>query len=453
MGWLRISYIQHHNSPTLTNSALSNSSTHPLIAHSMDKFIICYFKHMHKSLAHCGPALLLCHTGLRYHILGAKRLAKAVCNQCTTCIRASKATRQQLMGQLPEARVKPSPPFYITGLDYAGPFKLKMGYVRKPCILEAYACIFLCFTTRAVHLEVVSDQTTEAFLAALKRFISRRGCPSLIQSDNGSNFQGARNDLIKLQKMLQEANTSPAINSFLLEKEITWNMIPSRSPHFGGIWEAGVKSMKYHLKRVMGAELLTFEEFTTGLCQIEGILNSRPLLPMDGHSPEGIVPLTAGHFLIGRPLTAYPETDIEAEPRLLKKWNKCQALTQSFWVRWSAEYLKIFHVRNKWKKAEDNILPGDVVIIKEQSAFKVRWPIALVLETYPGQDGLTRVALVKTETSTFKRPVAKLALLHRDRIENTSTEFSPGRMLDPRGERSYTAGSSGCRSSPSPLHL
>ena len=415
----------------LAHSALTKSQVHPLILHSRDKLVVCYFKHLHQCLGHCGPSLLLCHTGLRYHVQGAKRLAKAVCNQCKTCIRLATDTRKQLMGQLPADRVTPSPPFYITGVDYAGPFYLKMGHVRKPCEVKAYVCVFLCFTTRAVHLEVVSDQTTEAFLATLKRFISRRGCPHIIYSDNGGNFQGARNDLMALQKMLREAHESATVNSYLLNQEINWKLSPSRSPHFGGLWEAGVKAMKYHLKRVVGPEKLTFEEFTTVLCQVEAMLNSRPLLPIDSHSTEGVTALTAGHFLIGRPLTSYPETAIDVEPNLLKTWNKCQGLAQSFWTRWATEYLRSLHVRSKWQYPEDNLLPGDIVVLRELNKHQIRWPLARVLQVYPGQDGFVRVALVKTATSTFKRPASKLALLHREGTEDNLMS-SPGSMSEPK---------------------
>ena len=416
----------------LAHSALTNNQVHPIILDARDKFVKLYFVHMHLTLGHCGPSLLLCHTGLRYHILGAKRLAKTVCNRCTTCIKMSKATREQLMGQLPSDRVKPCPPFYVTGIDYAGPFKLKMGHVRKPCFVTAHVAVFLCFTTRAVHLELVSDETTEAFIAALRRFIGRRGCPHTIHSDNGGNFQGAKNDLMALQTMLRTAVSSGEFESFLLHKEITWKMTPARSPHFGGLWEAGVKSMKYHLRRMMGSEKLNSEQFRTVLCQIEAILNSRPMMPLDSHSTEGVTALTSGHFLIGRPLTAYPETDIKVEPRLLKSWNKCQSLTQGFWNRWSTEYLRSLQARKKWRKEADNIQPGDVVILKETSAFKVKWPLARVLQTFPGSDGKVRVVLLKTESSTYKRPVSKIALLHREEPDVSSPKTSPGRMLRPR---------------------
>ncbi len=84
------------------------------------------------------------------------------------------------MGQLPAARVTPSPPFTITGIDYAGPFTLEIGHTRKPVLVKAYLALFVCLATKAVHLEIVSDLTTEAFLASLKRFISRRGLPTEI---------------------------------------------------------------------------------------------------------------------------------------------------------------------------------------------------------------------------------------------------------------------------------
>ena len=413
----------------LSHSALTSNQRHPLILDAKDKLTKCYFTHLHVTLGHCGPSLLLCHSGLRYHILGARRLAKTVCGRCTTCIKLSKATRSQLMGQLPADRVTPAPPFYITGVDYAGPFKLKLGYTRKPTIITAHVAVFLCFTTRAVHLELVSDQTTEAFLATLKRFISRRGCPHTIYSDNGGNFQGAKNDLRALQKMVREA--TPAAEAYLLTKEINWKNSPALSPHFGGLWEAGVKSMKYHLRRTVGAEKLTYEEFTTVLCQVEALLNSRPLLPLHSHSPEGISARTAGHFLIGRPLTAYPETAIEVEPSRLKAWNKCQALVQSFKTRWVTEYLRSLQARSKWQHPSENIEVGDIVVLREVSPYKKTWPLAKVLQVFPGADGKVRVVLLKTESTTFKRPIHKVALLHREEAAEPedTVESSPGRML------------------------
>ena len=152
------------------------------------------------------------------------------------------------MGQLPAARTTPAPPFQTTGVDYAGPFTLKQGYTRKPVLIKAYLAIFICFCTKA---EVVSNLTTEAFLAALRRFVSGRGLPADIHSDNGTNFIGARNDLQELYKFLSSTEVQATIHSFSLNHKITWHTIPERAPHFGGLWEAAVKSTKHHLKRVV----------------------------------------------------------------------------------------------------------------------------------------------------------------------------------------------------------
>ena len=137
-------------------------------------------------------------------MLGARQLARKVCRSCVPCRKVAAKTGNQMMGQLPTDRVTPHFPFEVTGMDYAGPPTLKKGHTRRPVYIKAYLALFVCFTTKAVHIEVVEDLTTEAFLAALKRFISRRGLPVQLHSDNGSNFVGARNDLQLLYKFLKD---------------------------------------------------------------------------------------------------------------------------------------------------------------------------------------------------------------------------------------------------------
>ena len=398
----------------LSNSALTQSQTHPLITDSKDKLMLLLFNHMHVCLGHCGPSLLLCITGRKFHVLSARRLSRTVCKQCVTCRRVSAKTQQQMMRQLPAARVNPSPSFSVTGVDYAGPFILKKGHTRRPVLIKAYIAVFVCFASKTTHLEIVSDLTTEAFLAALKRFVARRGLPGTIHSDNGSNFKGVKNDLQELYKFLQSTSNTSAISHYLLTHRIHWDTIPERAPHFGELWEAAVKAAKFHLKRIVGTQRLTFEELTTISCQIEACLNSRPLTVITSHDSDGISTLTPGHLLIGRPLVAYPETIIPPDLSITRRWTKCQAMVQHFWQRWAQEYLQQLQALTKWRSAKPNLVPGDVVIIRGDQTFTCQWPLARVLQTYPGQDGLVRVALLKTATSTLKRPISKLALLHRD---------------------------------------
>ena len=162
----------------LSNSALSQSQQHPIIADSKDTLLNKYFKYMHVVLCHCGPSLLLSATGTRLHVVGARRLSRTVCSQCITCRRASPKF-EQLMGVLPAPRVTPAMAFTHTGMDFAGPFTIKMGYTRRPVKIDAHICVFICLTFKAIHLEVIYDQTTSAFLAGFNRFASRRNCPTV----------------------------------------------------------------------------------------------------------------------------------------------------------------------------------------------------------------------------------------------------------------------------------
>ncbi|XP_030754386.1 uncharacterized protein LOC115881149 [Sitophilus oryzae] len=148
------------------------------------------------------------------------------------------------MGDLPKRRVTPSPPFYVTGVDYAGPFLIKDRQGRGCRTSKAYIAVFVCFATRALHLELVSALTTEAFLATLKRFVGRRGKPAQMYSDNGTNFKGAYNELSKLADFLQ--NNANSLVEAIENKGISWSFIPASSPHFGGLWESGVRTVKYH---------------------------------------------------------------------------------------------------------------------------------------------------------------------------------------------------------------
>ena len=420
----------------LSNSYLTHSQKHPIITDSKDILIILLCKYLHVCLGHCGPTLLLAALSRRFHVVSARRLTRSVCSQCKVCRKAAPKPAPQRLGELPAERICISPAFTSTGLDFAGPFTLKKGHTRKPVYIKAYLCVFVCLSTKAIHLEVISDLTTSAFLAGFNRFISRRGCPTTIHSDNGSNFVGAKNRLKEVYTFLQSKDTDSSIHQHLLKNRITWNNIPERTPHFGGLWESAVRTMKYHLKRVVGAQILTYEELSTVSAQVEACMNSRPLTATTSHTSDGISTLTPGHFLILKPPTVYPDyPELPEEPCRTKKWLLCQSLVRHFWDRWSKEYITTLQARTKWKKLQPNLQLGDVVILKEDKTFTCHWPLARVIQTYPGTDGLVRVALVKTATSVFKRPVTKLALLHRDEPATlhqvkTPSCLPPGGCLD-----------------------
>ena len=272
---------------------------------------------------------------------------------------------------------------------------------------KGYVALFICFSTKAVHLEAVSDLTSEAFIAALRRFSARRGAPRHIFSDNGTNFVGANRKLKEMQTWNSLPN-SEQVSHYLTQSCIDWHFIPPASPHFGGIWEAGIRSVKFHLKRVMGDSLLTFEELSTLLTQIESLLNSRPLFHVNQTDTDSINILTPSHFLTGDVLTTVPDSP---DPSYTKgRWSMVQTMRRGFWKTWSRSYLPSLQERRRWQATTPNIKIDDVVVIRDPS-IPGKWPLGRVIQTHPGSDGLVRIVTLKTKTGLVKRPITKIVPL------------------------------------------
>ncbi|GFW59813.1 uncharacterized protein TNCV_4719041 [Trichonephila clavipes] len=217
----------------LKHSTLSEFQKHQIMlpkAHHLTDLII---EHYHKKSLHSGFQTTLYLIRQFYWIPSSQNRVKRILNKCITCFRTKTQTINQMMGDLPRDRIVPSRPFEKVGLDYAGPIITKPNLKRSKVTLKSYIAIFICFITKATHLEVVSDLTTEAFLACLRRFIARRSKPSVIWSDNATYFKGAKNILNEWNEICK----SNRIQLFSAEEGIEWNFIPPASPHFGGLWE------------------------------------------------------------------------------------------------------------------------------------------------------------------------------------------------------------------------
>ncbi|XP_015121342.1 uncharacterized protein LOC107044107 [Diachasma alloeum] len=247
--------------------------------------------------------------------------------------------------------------------------------------------------------------TSEAFLAALRRFISRRGMCSVISSDNGTNFKGACNELKELYQLLNSEKLQQEVNSYVAERGITWHFIPPQAPHVGGIWEAAVKSFKHHLLRVAGTTLLSFEDLITLAAEIEAILNSRPLTPMSS-DPNDLSALTPAHFLIGDAFTNIPEPNfIKTPSNRLSSWQHVQKLKQDFRSRWHKEYINELNIRRKWKRGEHDIKENSIVIIRDDNLPSLKWKLGRVISVHPGGDGIIRTVKVKTASGVYTRNV------------------------------------------------
>ncbi|KMQ88200.1 hypothetical protein RF55_12346 [Lasius niger] len=238
--------------------------------------------------------------------------------------------------------------------------------------------------------------------------------PAIIYNDNGTNFQGADRELTR---WLKELKRDPELHNYFATEEITWKFIPPAAPHFGGLWEAGVKSVKFHLKRILGDFTPTFEEFATLLCQIECILNLRPLSPLYD-DVESLDTLTPGHFLVGAHLKAVPSPSVEdINLNKLSRWQTIQRLQERFWKIWSADYLNSLQQRTKWRTKQENLQVGDLVLLRHSNLPPTKWNMGRVIECHLGVDQLVRVVTVRTAKSIFKRPVTQLCKLP---VESTS---------------------------------
>ncbi|XP_022172600.1 uncharacterized protein LOC111035330 [Myzus persicae] len=260
------------------------------------------------------------------------------------------------MADLPACRVDYAPVFSHCGVDFAGPSITKPSVGRSRIVYKTYLSLFICLTTKAVHLEIVIDLSADTFIATLKRFVARRGYPTKMNSDNGTNFTSTHYKLHGVYKLLCSQQLNSALNTFCLPREIDWHFIPPASPHFGGIWEANIKSCKRILQRITLNSVFVCEELYTLFCQVEEQLNSRPLCPASMEATDYSA-LTPGHFLLGKAPISLPEVNIpEPTPTdRLTRWNRIQKLQQSFWKQWSQDYLATLQQRSKWTTSQPNL--------------------------------------------------------------------------------------------------
>jgi hypothetical protein len=354
-------------------------------------------------------------------VIRARSVVRSVLHRCIACAREQAVSPVQLMGNLPQVRVSPpARAFLHCGVDYAGPVSVRALSGRGVASRKAYVAVFICMATRAVHLELVDGYSTPAFLGAYARLVARRGLPESMYSDNGTTFVGADREMTA---SFRAALRDPAFLNRISSDSVSWHFIPPAAPHFGGLWEAGVRSVKYHLRRVIGAHTLTYEEFSTLLCGVEACLNSRPLAPLTD-TLDDYEPLTPGHFLIGAALNSRPEPSLlSVKENRLTRWQLVQQLHERFWKLWQNDYINTLQQRTKWRRIRPPGLKiGQLVLLRNPLLPPCKWELGRVSHCHPGLDGLTRVVTIKTASAEYKRPLSKLCVLPID-VEQVDSEL------------------------------
>ncbi|UYV84822.1 hypothetical protein LAZ67_X003634 [Cordylochernes scorpioides] len=367
----------------------------------------------HETHGHAGLQTLLGILRENYWILRSRKTVKKIINQCIRCKRFTATPATVESTSLPEDRVRDAAVFKIVGVDLTGHLILKN---KK----KAWIVIFTCAVYRGVHLELVTSLSMEAFLQAFRRFIARRGRPLIVYSDNGTNFKGMANALKKID--FSRLKCDPSL------KNITWKFIPPGAPWWGGWWERLIGMMKQLLFRILGQTSLGYEELSTVMCDVESLMNTRPLTYLTEES-EDLVPLTPSLFLHEVREVGVPDLDLIDNQTLSRKYQYIKRVREDLRERFRIEYFGFLRQETRRLKTTIPFKVGDMVLIGQESLKRLHWPLARIIQLYPGKDGLVRVAKVKTSSGDKIRPIQKLYNL----------EITPEiRCRDPLMERSPT---------------
>ncbi|XP_050437851.1 uncharacterized protein LOC126844044 [Adelges cooleyi] len=394
----------------LRHATIPYEQKHPILlprSHRLTNLLIDDFHQRHK---HPGATTLQTIISQQYWIISSRQIIRSRLRRCIACYKTRPRNSQPFMGDMPKYRLQQIKPFMTTGVDYAGPIVLRSSTTRRTVPSQAYICLFVCMSTKALHLEVASDLSTETFLMALCRFISRRGPIKEMHSDCGTNFTGAAKLLQPVDQFTRSKEYQHQCQAYLTARNIRWHFNPPSAPHFGGLWEAGVKSVKTLLYRTLGLQRLTYEELNTLLSRIEATLNSRPLGALSS-DPSDFEAFTPSHFLTLMTSTANVEPNLDNIPLShFQRWRLIKDLHTHFWKRWQNEYLQTLQQRTKWTNHSDNLTPNMLVLVREPTS-PLLWKLGRILSLSPGQDGIARVATVQTTTGIIKRPIVKLCPL------------------------------------------
>ncbi|KAK2920579.1 hypothetical protein Q8A73_000064 [Channa argus] len=388
----------------LSKAAMPEESKHPAILAKNHRVSQLILQDIHERIGHGGRNHVLSTLRQRYWIPNAISAIRKILSSCRTCRRLHGATGRQQMADLPLSRVLPDePPFTRTGVDCFGPFTIKRGRTTA----KRYGVIFTCMATRAVHIEVAASLDTDSFINALRRFIARRGQVLEIHSDNGTNFVGAEGEL---KRSLEEWNMSK-IENRLTQSGIKWMFNPPSASHFGGVWERLIRSVRKVLSATLKDQSLDEEGLQTLLCEVEAILNSRPITtPSD--DPNDLEALTPNHLLLLKTQPSIPQGVFQEDDLYSRRrWRQVQYMADLFWKRWVKEYLPELQRRQKWTHAKRNFVPGDIVLIVDESAPRNSWVIGRIIHAIQDERGLVRQVRIKTRTNEFDRPITKVCLL------------------------------------------
>lgn len=388
----------------LSKASMPVSLRNPIILPRDSPVSKLILRDIHHQVGHAGRNHMLSKLRQRFWLPSANSSARSVIKSCVFCRKVQAKVGVQKMADLPKDRVTPDlPPFSHVGIDYFGPIEVKRGR----SLVKRWGVIFTCLASRAIHLEVASMLNTDSCINAVRRFLCRRGPVLTIRTDCGTNFMCAQKELQTAANQLDHQR----IHDALMNQHVKWLFNPPLAAHFGGVWERLIKLVKKVLLSVLKQQTLDDEMLHTAFCEVESILNDRPITTVSS-DPNDLEPLTPNHLLQLNTKPLLPPGLFDREDLYSRRrWRQVQYLANLFWKRWTTEYLTLMQQRQKWTNTKRNFKENDLVVIVDPTAPRSSWPLGRVVKPLPGPKGLVRSVVVKTKANIIQRLIDKLCLL------------------------------------------
>ena len=377
---------------------------HPILPDSCHPAVRLYLEQLHETYCHQGVDYLRALVQQQFAIVKLRTALRSIVSKCVTCRKRRAETLNPIMSDLPRERLAfKERPFTNNGIDCFGPFYVAVKRSTEKQWGFLFTCL-TCLTTRAVHFEVVPSMDTSSCVMRIERFAARRGIPSVLWSDNGTNFIAREKELLQNVSAWNQQILSEA----LVKKRIHWKFIPPSAPHHGGVWERIVRSFKHVFYAILGNRRLTDEILTTTFCLVEQSLNARPLVTISSDATD-LDALTPNHFLLGTASSTLPSHQ-RAVVDHRKRYARAQAYSDAIWDRWLRDYVPSLNRRTKWSAQSDRDLKTrDLVWIVEPTSPRGHYQLARVVKLNYGPDSVARSAELKTTTGNLVRPIVKLA--------------------------------------------
>ncbi|XP_045024595.1 uncharacterized protein LOC123469606 [Daphnia magna] len=388
----------------LNHANIPECTRHPIILKEDHVFTLLVVKHCPSVVNHAGVERTLAEVRSRYWILKGRRTIRGVVKRCVIRRKARAKPKQPMMAALPKERLEAfSPPFTNVGVDFFGPMYVVVGRRRE----KRYGCLFTCFVTRAVYLEIA---------LAFRRFIAIRGTPAVVFSDNGTNLvAGEREMQAGMDNLTRKAAKCPKeekdcnldhkkISEETARRRLVWRFSPPSGPHFGGGWERIVQSSKRALRVVLQDRAVCDEVLLTTFAEVTSILNGKLLSKVSTDADE-LEPLTPNHFLLLRPHPHIPPDEEKAfTGHSRRRWKQAQFIVYQFWRRWITECIPNGIERKKWFKETRQLQLGDQVLIIDENTRRGDWISGVVTKVNIGDGKIVRSATVTTKNGTYTRP-------------------------------------------------